>query len=129
MEMLGKQGKTIIVVGLLIVLVLLIRDFNGRMTELRRLQTDADLVSTQYSQLASTQSALETQVAFAESDEAVKQYLYEQGKYSQPGDVVVVPMPAEGGGPTPTPVLPTPLPIVTKWQLWLSLFVDPTAKK
>ena len=127
MELLGKQGKSILVIGLLIVLVLLIRDFNSRMGELRRLQSEADIVSTQYSQLAGTQSALETQVAYAGSDEAVKQYLYEQGKYNQPGDIVVVPVPVEGSGPAATPVAPTPLPVVAKWQLWLALFVEPKA--
>ena len=125
MELLGKQGKSILVIGLLIVLVLLIRDFNSRMGELRRLQSEADIVSTQYSQLAGTQSALETQVAYAGSDEAVKQYLYEQGKYSQPGDIVVVPVPVDGSGPAATSVVPTPLPVVEKWQLWLSLFIEP----
>ena len=123
--MLGKQGKSIVVIGLLVVLVLLIRDFNSRMSELRRLQSEADIVSTQYSQLAGTKGALETHVAFAGSDEAVKQYLYEQGKYSQPGDIVVVPVPVDGSGPAATPVVPTPLPVVEKWQLWLSLFIEP----
>jgi hypothetical protein len=69
-----------------------------------------------------TQIALQTAVAFAQSDEAAEAWARSEGHYILPGDRPVVPLSQPGSEPaslfTPTPI-PTPLP---NWQVWWNLF-------
>ncbi len=124
MDFVRKNTRLVIVVFGLAVLVLLIRDFNGRMADLRRLTVEKEHVSAEVTSLVETKIAIETQIAYAQTDDAVRAWAYEQGKMSQPGDVVVVPLPAEGGTEAAAPT-PTPEPeIVQNWQLWLAMFID-----
>ena len=126
MDALRKNSRYVIVVLGLAVLVLLIRDFNSRMADLRRLTVEKEHISAQVTSLLGTKSALETQIAYSKSEDAAREWAYEQGKEALPGDIVVVPLPAEGGAEAPTPV-PTPAPeVVENWELWLAMFVDRT---
>ena len=71
MNILARSWRySLIVVGIA-VLVLLVMDFNSRMSELRRLSTERDRTSTTITALASTRVYLETQVAYATSEPAV----------------------------------------------------------
>ena len=106
-------------------LVLLIRDFNSRMADLRKLAADKQKVSAQVTSLVATQYFLETQVAYSSSDEAVREYAYEAADMQQPDDHLAIPVAAPGENPEPTPeAAPTAVP-VQNWQLWMALFVDP----
>ena len=110
-----------------IVLVLLIIDFNSRMAELRRLTTERERVSAQVTSLVQTQAYLETQVTYATSEAAVYKWAYETRRVTKPGEVLVVPIQAEGSAPQPTPTpLVTPE-VIHNWQVWISLFVDQPA--
>jgi cell division protein FtsB len=125
MEMLRKNSRYIIIILGLALLVLLIRDFNSRMADLRRLTVEHEHISAEVTSLAATKTYLEEQLEYAQSDDAVRQWAYEQGKLAQPGDIVVVPIPVEGEVEEAEPT-PEPEPeIVQNWQLWLALFVDP----
>jgi len=106
-------------------LVLLIRDFNSRMADLRKLAADKEKVSAQVTSLVATQYYLETQVAYSQTDEAVREYAYEEADMQQPDDHLAIPVGVPGENPEPTPeVAPTAVP-VQNWQLWMALFVDP----
>jgi len=116
----------LLVIGL-VVLTLLVMDFNNRMAALRRLTGEKEAVGAKVTGLVQTQMSLETQIAFATSDEAVEQWAYVEGHWVRQDEVLVVPLPEEGEPPTP---VPTPMPTLqpeSNWKIWLSLFVDPAA--
>ncbi len=110
-----------IFVGVL-VLILMVMDFNARLEDLNRLKRQAAIVSLQATQAIQTQMALETQVAYGGSDQAVQDWARTEGHYIQPGDQPVVPLgqpgtnPIQSEAPTPTP---TP---VSNLQVWWNLF-------
>jgi cell division protein FtsB len=105
-------------------LAYLVMDFNSRMAELRRLSVQKERVAAEVTHLANTQAALQTQIAYATSDDAVAQWAYEQGHMARPGDIPVIPVEPVGGTPAPTPVATVEQPVVSNWQMWLWLFFD-----
>jgi cell division protein FtsB len=106
----------------ILILVLMVIDFNARLEDLKRLQKQARIVSTQATQVIQTQMALQTQVAFAGSDPAVQEWARSEGHFVQPGDQPVIPLGQPGTIPIksidPTPI-PTPM---ANWQVWWNLF-------
>ncbi len=113
--------RVAIFVGIL-VLVLMVVDFNARLEELNVLKKHAQALSTQATQAVQTQVALQTQVAYAASDQAVQDYARGEGHLVQPGDQPVIPVGPPDAVPiqTPTPTpSPTPMP---NWQVWWNLF-------
>jgi hypothetical protein len=113
--------RVVIFVGIL-VLVLMVIDFNARLEELNLLKNQAGIISTQATQVGQTQAALQTQVAYAGSDQAVQDAARSEGHYIQPGDQAVAPV----GKPDATPIQnldPTPSSTpVSNWQVWWDLF-------
>lgn len=113
--------RLIVFVGIL-VLVLMVMDFNARLEELNLLRKQAGIVSIQATQAVQTEMALQTQVAYGASDQAVQDWARSEGHFVQPGDQAVVPVGAPGSTPpqieTPTQQ-PTSLP---NWQVWWNLF-------
>jgi hypothetical protein len=108
----------------LAVLALLVMDFNSRMAELSRLSREKEQVAAQVTDLAVTLTTLQTQIAYATSDQAVLEQAYEQGRLVRPGDVLVVPLAPPGSTPQPEPA-PASTPVTYhKWQYWYALFFD-----
>ncbi len=121
-----RRAKYILAVGGLVVLVMLLGDFNARIAELNRLRREHEQVATQLAALQETQTALKTQVAYATSEAAVLQNAYEEERMVRPGDVLVVPL---------SPAVETPVPAVPprqtparyeNWEYWLALFFGKT---
>jgi hypothetical protein len=114
--------RRIVILAGVIVLILMLMDFNARLEELNTLRRQAAIVSTQATQVMQTQFALQTEVAFAGSDQVVHEWARSEGHYMQPGDKPIVPV----GVPGATPELPvTPMPNsapMTNWQVWWNLF-------
>lgn len=114
--------RRVLITAGVIVLVLMVIDFNRRIENLNTLNKQADIRRAQATQSIQTQMALETQVAFASSTEAVNAWARTEGHYVQDGDQPVVPIGQPGSEPIisvePTP-MPTPLP---NWQVWWNLF-------
>lgn len=106
----------------ILVLILMVMDFNARLENLDRLKRQAQIMSVQATQVMQTQAALETQVAYAGSDQAVQDWARSEGHYVQPGDQPVIPVGQPGAAPiqpeAPTPSL-TPMP---NWEIWWELF-------
>jgi hypothetical protein len=111
------------ILGLLAV-IFLIRDFNSRMADLRRLAAEKEKVSVQVTSLVSTKQALETQVAYSMTDDAVRKYAYESADMQQPDDHLVIPVGVPGENPESTPAAAPAAEPVQNWQLWMALFVD-----
>ena len=113
----------LLVIGL-IVLTLLVMDFNNRMAELRRLSDKREEVAVEATNLIQTQVQLETQIAYATSEGAVEQWAYEEGHMVREGENLVIPLEYPGFTPKVT-ILPTATPVPkTNWQIWVSLFLE-----
>jgi hypothetical protein len=108
----------------ILVLILMVMDFNARLETLNALRKQAAIVSTRATQVVQTQLALQTEVAYASSDQVVHEWARNEGHYVQSGDQPVVPVEVPGMAvealASPTP-LPTPM---ANWQVWWALFFD-----
>ena len=104
------------------ILILLVIEFNSRLDELNQLNGQREEVRAAATEARQTELALQTQVAYAASTEAVEKWARTEGHYVQEGDQPVSPVGQPGSEPvvidTPTP---TPLPM-QNWQEWWNLF-------
>ena len=108
----------------LVILALLVIEFNSRTAELNQLVAEQEIVANQYNQRVQTKAALEADLAYATSDAAAVEYAYEHNM-TRDGDMPVVPVQAYAS--TPTPVAPVVVETTEEanWERWLALFVDP----
>ncbi|WKZ37788.1 MAG: hypothetical protein QY332_07555 [Anaerolineales bacterium] len=104
------------------ILILFVIEFNARLEELNLLNDQRDQVRVLATQAMQTQMALQTRVAYAESDAAVEEWARTEGHYLQDGDQPVIPV----GQPGSVPVIAsTPIPAPTSmqnWEVWWDLF-------
>jgi hypothetical protein len=122
MKALWEARKRIIVLGAISLLVLLMMNLNSRLTEYFRLTSERDKLGTEVAFYRMTKMALETQAAYATSDQAVEDWARDEGKLYHPGDKVIIPLTPEGQTPQPE-VKVTPVPtFVENWQVWWALF-------
>lgn len=117
------KDKRVIVVALVIILVLLLMDFNQRMVLLTKMRGQQEVLEQEYSQLQSTRDALETQIDFANSDLAVEKWAREEGGMVQEGDIPIILLPPSDPVPTKAPQQTTIVDEVDKWQIWQELFL------
>ena len=111
----------------IVILVLLIMDFNSRMAELRRLTSEKEVVGAQATQLVQTNVYLETQIAYATSERAVEEWAREKQRMQKPGDNPVVPLAPANSTPAPTSTPAVTPKVVENWDLWMGLFFDTNA--
>jgi len=113
----------LLVIGL-VVLTLLVMDFNNRMAGLRRLSDKKEDVAIEATDLMHTQVYLETQIAYATSEAAVNEWAYEEGHMVREGENLVIPLEYPGFTPKVT-FIPTATPEPeSNLQIWFSLFLE-----
>jgi hypothetical protein len=116
------NARRVAVFAGILLLILIVMDFNARLEELNLLKTQAGIIRTQATQAMQTQYVLQTQVAFASSEQIVDEWARSEAHYIQEGDQPVIPVGVAGVTPqvlvSPTPQ-PTPKP---NWQIWWDLF-------
>ncbi len=118
-----NSKKEILIVMGVILLVLLVMDYNTRLEKLNQLQDTALIVRAEATQAVLTQTALQTQIAIATSDPITEGEVRNNGEI-QEGDQRIVPMPAPGSLPAGV-IEPTPVPEqLMKWQIWAALFFE-----
>jgi hypothetical protein len=101
--------------------------FNSRVAEMRRLALQSTRVAGTLAAMTQESIALETQIALATSPVGVEKWAYEKGHMARPGDRVVIPLAPAGATPVPTPT-PVPKTVeISRWKMWLLLFVDEIA--
>ncbi len=118
-----KLRRAAVFAGIL-VLTLFVIEFNSRLEELNRLNEQRDRMRESATQAMQTQYALQTQVAYAGSTEAVEAWARNEGRLVQDGDQPVIPLGAPGGSPV---IANTPMPTATPLQngeIWWTLFFD-----
>jgi hypothetical protein len=121
-----KLIRYILVAALMLVVVLMVADFNARMIALNRLTVEKDVVSTQYSSHMETQAALTAQIVYATSDEAVYRWAYEN-HLLRPGDIPVIVIGSGKTTPTPLPIIVATPTVVSNFRIWVDLFLKPPA--
>ena len=114
--------KRVIVVVVILVLVLLLLNFNQRMVLLTKLRGQVKVLTEEYTQLEATHASLQTQIAYANSDEAVEEWAREDASMVQSGDIPIVIMPPSNPVP-PEKVEPeATVDDVVNWEIWRELF-------
>jgi cell division protein FtsB len=93
-----------LLVVMLVVLAMLVSEFNNRTVDLKRLSSEEVRVEQRLEGQIQTRVALETETAFASSDRAAEAWARRFGKMKKPGDVVVVVV---------APATETPVPSMT----------------
>ena len=119
--MTGIKNAALVVI--LVVLTLLVVEFNSRMAELKRLEAEQVIVAEQYNQRVQKKAELEVALNYALSDAAVYDYAYDHNM-TRKGDIPVVPIQAYASTPVPEPAPEVIVIEETNWQRWLSLFAD-----
>jgi len=119
-----KKGKTVFLIGFLLILILWMIVFGGRIAELNRLTSEYDQAQETMVALTATTRALSTEVIRAASDVAVEEWAYENRRWIREGDHRIAVVPVEG-----TPVVPTLIPTVTQqsqnqFRVWWDLFFN-----
>lgn len=113
--------KQLAVIGGFIVLFFLLMDFNSRINELNRLNTQLSKMETEVSASRATELGLEQQIQYATSEAAVNEYARNNGLVRE-GEKLVIPI----GDSTPAPqtsLVTTPIPVkVTNRDIWWALF-------
>lgn len=116
------KDKRVIVAILVIVLVLLLMDFNQRMVLLTKLRSQEKTLTQEYANLISTRDALKTEIAYANSDAAVVEWAREEAGMIQEGDIPIVLLPPSSPMTTKSPVDETNTDKVKNWEIWQELF-------
>ena len=84
-----------IVIGL-VILLLLVTDFNSRMAELTRLRAQHEIETQRLAELKAENEILKAELTYASSDLAVEAWAREQGRLVRKGDYPIYPVPVEG---------------------------------
>ncbi len=127
MKRLSFSWKYALLITGFVILAYLVMDFNDRISELRRLTLQRDLVRVRVTNLERTQVLLQTEIAYATSDQAVMDWAYADGHMVRPGDNPVVPIASPGSTPVPVLTSIARHPKVNNLQVWLWLLVDDQA--
>jgi len=122
MPKLKRIKKQWIYIGLLMILFIMMLGLNSRLAEYFRLSSQKEEMEMRISYLKSTQMAIETQIAYANSDKAVEEWARTFERNILPGDQVIIPIPP--GDVTPeVNYLATQEPeSLENWQVWWELF-------
>jgi hypothetical protein len=113
--------RVAVLIGILL-LVFVVLEFNRRLAELNTLNGQKEVMLIQATQAVQTQIALQTQVAYTGSTNAVEEWARTDGHYIQDGDLPVVPL-GQPGAPPMEASTPTPVPTqMANWQVWWNLF-------
>jgi hypothetical protein len=122
MRILQHRKKQILVVVLLVASFFLLMDLNTRLTLLFNLTGTYNQIKTSVYQVESTKQVLQTQIAYATSDDAVRRFANDDRHWYLENDVPVFPVQDPKATP-PSFVKPMPTPMaVEHWQKWWALF-------
>ncbi len=114
-----KQLAVIVLIGLFLLLMM---NLNSRLAEYLQFSQQRDQAATKVSNLVATSTALETQVAYATSDQAVEDWARNEAHMAKTDDKIILPMVVENRTPTPAPIKSTTTRPIENWEAWWALF-------
>ena len=124
MPKLKRIKRQWIYIVLLFILFIMVLGLNSRLSEYLRLSSQKDEMDERIIRLESTRIALETQIAYADSDKAVEEWARTYERKVLPGDQVIIPLPL-GDITQEVNYLATPnLGNLENWQIWWDLFFE-----
>ncbi len=118
----GLTTKRIALIAAIVLVGYMLMDLNTRLMELSRITEQRELVQTDVSGLVATRAALETDMAYAESDNAVEEWARQDAHMARPGDNVIIPLPPQGVTPVPPPAPTLTVKQWKNWEVWYMLF-------
>ncbi|MGB4323306.1 MAG: hypothetical protein WBJ23_08210, partial [Anaerolineaceae bacterium] len=105
----------------IVVLVLLMMDFNNRMSNMIQLNQMETILRTKVAGLEATKMVVEDDIAYATSDRALEEWAREKDRLIEEGDHPIIIMPPSDYTPVPT-ATPKPETIVlTRLEIWKEL--------
>ena len=112
-------GRRILVVIGLVVLVILVMDFNTRMASLTHLRAQLEYEEIRLQGLEETRTALKGDIAYATSEAALEEHARQDNYFMEEDDIVIIPIPA--GEVTPEPEEPVVEIVESKnnWEAWM----------
>lgn len=121
MARLPRLGKQWIFIVLIAILFFMVLGLNSRISEYFQLTGQRDEMRLRIENLESTRIALETEMAYANSEKAVEEWARTFERMVQSGDQVIIPLSPHNVTPE-TNYLATPTPKTDeKWQIWWEL--------
>jgi len=118
------SGRQWIFLLILFILFLMMLGLNARISEYFRLTGQKREMQARISNLEATSVALQTQIAFSESEKAVEEWARTYERDGLPGDIPIIPHPAQDVTPAIN-YLDTPTPDEKdKWMIWWELFFE-----
>lgn len=114
--------KKWIFIFLLVILFFMVMGLNSSLSEFFQLTDQRNQMTERIDNLEATQHALETQIAYADSDKAVEEWARTYERYIQSGDQVIIPLSPEDDTPEVN-YLKTPTPSDEEnWHIWWEMF-------
>jgi len=105
-----------------LILVVIVVNFQQRISEMNHLEGQLKLIQIQGTAVMNTQENLLTQVAYATSDEAVKQWAYSEGRWYLENETPIILLPAGNSTPMPDVIQQQPAARIDNWKVWWELF-------
>lgn len=120
----NNYRKIILVIGVLILVVVIVR-FQQRISEMNLLESKRNLIQTEEAHVMQTQESLIADLAYVNSDDAVKAWAYGEGRWYLPNETPIIIVPI--GTPTSIPDTNeiSSVKTVENWQVWWELFFGP----
>jgi len=118
------SGRQWILVIIVFVLLLMMLGLNARLAEYFRLTSQRREMQARIENLEATSYALQTQIAYADSDKAVEEWARTYERDVLPGDIPIIPHPAQDVTPEINYVDTPTSDEQMKWQIWWELFFE-----
>lgn len=125
MKRLSKNSRYFIIVVGAGLLILLAVGLKNRVTVLRQLREEAEVVDAEVASLEATRAVLQTEIAYATSVPAVEEWAYTEARLKKDGDTLIVPISPHDSTPTPSVAEEMDAEPMENWEAWRALFFDP----
>ena len=119
MNVLQSWGRRIVTALGVVLLLVLVIDFNARMVHLMELRGEMEVEQVRLDQLAAEQESLRNAIEYAESDEAVAEWARSQNWMGQDEDIVIVPIPDGTYQPEEERQTTEPQEFLNNWESWM----------
>ncbi len=110
--------ETLVVI---VILVVLMMDFNNRMSNMIQLNQMEKILETKLAGLEATRLVVEDDIAYATSDRALEEWAREKGRLIAEGDHPIIILPPSEYTPSPTPPPDRETIVLTRLEIWKEL--------